>query len=190
MTIYLKFTTQNDAVAALQNVGYEISEWNDHFSNSNGHEWGTILPDPTSTDYFVNIYDTDQCDPSLLSYKTPEPLTPYNIVAGSDMHDVYRCVVVADSIKEICRNLVVQIAGPTHANMWSTGLSANGEEPITHWVNSGYVRIELAALLNSPTLLADGVGITIEEATAILSLADISDEEQTTAIARLGLSVV
>jgi len=78
MTIYLKFPSQNEAITALQNEGYVLSEYNDHFDGAN---WGTILPDPNNTDYLVNIFDCDECPEALLPFQIPTPSSPYNVVA-------------------------------------------------------------------------------------------------------------
>jgi hypothetical protein len=78
MTIYLKFPSQDDAVTALNEAGYEISEWKDHFD---GNGWGTILPDPNTTDFLANIYDCEVCPESLLPHEIPTPKNPLNVVA-------------------------------------------------------------------------------------------------------------
>jgi len=78
MTIFLKFPSQEDAVAALETEGYILSEYKDHFDGDN---WGTILPEPDTECFLVNIYDCDECPESLLSYQIPTPKNPLNVVA-------------------------------------------------------------------------------------------------------------
>jgi len=77
-TIYLKFPDQDSALAALTEAGYELSEWKDHFDGAN---WGTVLPDPNTTDFLVNIYDCAECPESLVPFQIPTPKNPLNVVA-------------------------------------------------------------------------------------------------------------
>jgi len=79
MTVYLKFPSQEDAVAALETEGYILSEYKDHFDGSNG--WGTVLPDPNTADFLANIYDCVECPESLVPYQIPTPKNPLNVVA-------------------------------------------------------------------------------------------------------------
>lgn len=78
MTIYLKFPSQDDAVAALTEAGYEISEYKDHFDGAN---WGTILPEPDTEYFLANIFDCGECPESLLPFQIPTPQNPINVVA-------------------------------------------------------------------------------------------------------------
>lgn len=139
----------------------------------------------------VNLYDcTADLHESLQQYVVPAPLTPNNVRAGEIVETVYRCVIVPAALRDTCRALVVQMAGPTHADMWSTGLSATGQAPATHYINAGPVRVELAAMLDDPALLAAGTGIPLEQAQAILAACDVSDDQPEAAMARLGLSQI
>lgn len=93
MTIYLKFDTQEQAMATLTEAGYTMSEYNDHFQ---GDGWGTLfqIPNPDSVDengepvagvspvydgWFSNLFDCEQCPASLEQYRVPDPITPYNV---------------------------------------------------------------------------------------------------------------
>lgn len=185
-TIYLVFPDQETAVTALQTAGYELSEYQDHIA---GNGWGPVLPGLNGIE--CNLYDcrTDLHE-SLQQYVVPAPLTPNNIRAGDEIQTVYRCVIVSDAIRDMCRALVVQLAGPTHASMWSTGLSATGAAPATHWINSGPVRVELAAMLDDAGTLAAGAGIPLAEAQQLLAMADVSSDTPEVAMQRLGLQII
>lgn len=91
MTIYLKFDTQEQAIAALTAAGYAMSEYNDHFS---GDGWGTLFQIPYDTGtidesgeaiyslldgWFANLYDSETT--ALDTYRVPDPETPYNVKA-------------------------------------------------------------------------------------------------------------
>jgi len=78
-TQYLKFPDQQTAVAALQDSGYELSEYNDH---CNGNGWGSVFSIPDQTAHFANIYDCPSLHESLEQYVVPAPLTPFNVRAG------------------------------------------------------------------------------------------------------------
>ena len=185
-TVYLKFTDQSSAVAAMQAAGYELSEYQDMAS---GNGWGPLFSIPDTDGWFANVYDCNVLHELLQQYVVPAPLTPYNTRAGDDVQTVYRCVVVADAIRDTCRALVVALAGPTHAGMWSTELVRESDNAI-FWINSGPVRAELAAMLDDPAALAAGAGIPLAEAQQLLSLADVSAEDPIAVMERMGLVAI
>ena len=54
------------------------------------------------------------------------------------MTDVYRCMIITSADAPLIRNIADMFAGsPQH--MWQTGLSADGKEPATHYIATGYV---------------------------------------------------
>ena len=78
MTIYLLFVDHQTAIDALQNAGYELSEYSDHCS---GNGWGPVLPGENGIE--VNLYDcTADLHESLQQYVVPAPKTPNNVRAG------------------------------------------------------------------------------------------------------------
>jgi len=86
--------------------------------------------------------------------------------------------------------MVVQLSGDVHASMWSQGLSADGSEPATHYINSGLVRVELAACLDDAQTLATATGCTLEQAQGLLSQADVSSEDPLAVMARMGMQAI
>ena len=186
-TTYLVFPDQNTAVAALTAAGYTMDEWNAHCY---GDGWGPVFAIPDADGHFCNLYDCANLLETLQQYVVPAPLTPYNCRAGEIVETVYRCVVVTAEIRDLCRAMVVQLAGPTHAEMWSTGLSADGQAPATHYINSGPVRVELAAMLGDAATLAAGTGIDLAQAQYILSQVGVSDDPPEAVMARIGLELV
>ena len=183
MTDYLIFPDQQTATDALTAAGYTMSEYNDHCS---GDGWGPVLQGTNGIE--CNIYDCNNLHASLLQYVVPAPLTPNNIRAGDVVDIVYRCVVVTAAIRDNCRAMVVQLAGPTHAGMWSVRLVRESDGAV-FWINYGPVRVELAAMLGDASLLAAGTGITLEQAQYILSQADVSEDQPEAAMARMGLAL-
>ena len=54
------------------------------------------------------------------------------------MTDVYRCMILVAADAPLIRDIADMFAGsPQH--MWQTGLSADGKEPVTHYIATGYV---------------------------------------------------
>jgi len=182
MTIYLLFPDAATAETVMVAAGYQLTEYKDHFQPApvEGETvapqgWGTLRAGDNGHE--VNIYDAESVPTSLQQYVTPEPLTPNNIRAGDEVNVIFKSVIVTAAIRDTARSLVVAMAGQTHAAMWSQGLSADGQLPATHYINSGLVRAEMAALLQDADLLSAATGMTLPEAQYILSQCVVSDVE-------------
>ena len=184
-TTYLVFPDQDTAIDALTAAGYIMDEYNAHCY---GDGWGPVLPCESGIECY--LYDCMNLSETLQQYAKPMPLAPSNARAGEIVETVYRCVVVTAAIRDLCRAMVVQLAGPTHAEMWSTGLSADGQAPATHYINSGPVRVELAAMLGDAATLAAGTGIDLAQAQYILSQVGVSEQDPIAVMARMGLQAV
>ena len=77
-TIYLLFPDLQTAIDALQNAGYQLSDYNDM---ADGNGWGPVLPGSNGIE--VNLYDcTADLHESLQQYVVPAPKTPNNVRAG------------------------------------------------------------------------------------------------------------
>lgn len=79
--------------------------------------------------------------------------------------------------------------------MFTTPLSPTGTEPATHYVSSGLLDVEFAALLDSPEAMLAGLtalGVPVDLATcgAILGASDVSSESGQEAMERMGLRMV
>lgn len=202
MTIYLKFADRASSTAALAAENYRLTE---NMCSGNGWGWMGLIPAAYTAaeraqmaagirvplsfidGFHVNLNDCISLPASLAPYEVPAPLTPFNVVAGNEIATVYRCVVVAAAIRDTCRAMVVQLAGDTHSQMWSLGLSADGQLPATHYINSGPVRAEMAALLDNADALSAAAGIPLQSAQYILSQADVSQEDPIAVMSRMEL---
>lgn len=97
MTFYLKFDTQEQAIAELTSAGYTLSEYNDTFG-SIASGWGTVfqIPNPAAVDengelrdgvnpyhdgWFANVYNCEQLPARLELDQVPAPVAPYNVRA-------------------------------------------------------------------------------------------------------------
>jgi hypothetical protein len=97
---------------------------------------------------------------------------------------------------------------PAGVNMWTTGLSPSGTEPATHYISTGMLGAQFAALLPlqdpetgevlSPGLpdtlaalvLQAGLTITGPEIAALFAAADVTTQDPHEALARLGLQLI
>ena len=127
---------------------------------------------------------------------------------------LHRTIIVPKAKQALSQSLCAGLAGNAGAGMFITGLSASGNAPATHYVSSGPISDEMAALLpcKSVTTGAEGnqqitttpgmpeavpalaakAGITATKAqiTALYAAIDVSDQEPFAAMARLGLQMV
>lgn len=79
--------------------------------------------------------------------------------------------------------------------MWTTGLSATGEAPATHFISSGMIGKEFIDILNDPEAMfaaaqEEDSSITLEQCEYLLSVADVSEEGPFAAIERLRLKML
>ena len=96
---------------------------------------------------------------------------------------VHRCMIVPTEHAELARVLCEKLAGPGGSGMFTTPLSADGQEPATHYISSGMIEDSFADLLLRPSeqisayAVAQGVSATPTEIASILDAVIISDEE-------------
>lgn len=134
------------------------------------------------------------------------------------MTDIFRTLIVTDAAAALGRAIAASF-GPGGEGMWTTGLSADGTAPATHYVSTGYVPAEYAYLVPCQTWewqggiddpgqwvktgetpgdpvalyqLAQSAGIpcTQSDIAAIFSNSDVTEQEPFTALGRLGLQLV
>lgn len=108
---------------------------------------------------------------------------------------VHKTIVVSDAVVEQARSLCEQLAGAGGAGMFSTALSADGNEPATHWISSGLIEDQFATMLENPAIFhtaAEQAGIELPAGSieALLSQCDISDDQAEVAFERLGVQTV
>ncbi len=126
----------------------------------------------------------------------------------------HRTIIIPASAQANAQALCKGLAGPAGDGMFVVGLSASGEAPATHYISSGTISAEMAALLpcKSVTLDKDGkeqitttpgmpeavpalaakakISTTKAKITALYSAIDVSDQDPHAAVARLGLKFV
>ena len=119
----------------------------------------------------------------------------------------HRCMIVPAEHADLARVLCETLAGPGGAGMFTTALSATGDDPATHYISSGLIESDFADLLPLIELSADadpvihpgqpdliiqmattqGLGVTFDEVQALLAAVDVTEQPPTDALDRLGL---
>ena len=122
----------------------------------------------------------------------------------------HRTFIVPADVVDMARAMCVGLAGPAGDGMFTTELSATGSDPVTHYISSGLISDEMAALLPLTTVNPDGtvttepgdpvyvvelaaqagITVTVEQVTALLSTVDVSEQEPFAALDRAGLKMV
>ena len=120
---------------------------------------------------------------------------------------VHRCMIVPTEHVELARVLCETLAGPGGAGMFTTAISATGDDPATHYISSGLIESDFADLLpliefpadadpvihpGQPDLITQmatdqGMGVTVDEVQALLASVDVTEQPPTDALDRLGL---
>ena len=131
------------------------------------------------------------------------------------MTDVYRCMVVRAEDVDLARAIAVGISPVAGAGMWIGKHSPTGQEPATHYADSGYIGPEWEVLMplqtyardeNGDWVLADsyagdpvalyaacqqyGVQVTQQQIADLFNNSDVTTQEPAEALARMGLKLV
>ena len=122
-------------------------------------------------------------------------------------------IILPKAAQALAQGLCVAAAGEAGAGMFTTGLSATGEAPATHFISSGAVEAKFADILALATITSvDGVeslsnttgyfeaimymvtnagaGVTQLQASELLLDLDVSEQPPFVALDRLGLKIV
>ena len=126
----------------------------------------------------------------------------------------HRTFIVPAPVVGMARAMCEGLAGQAGDNMFITGLSATGTAPATHFVSSGPISDEMAALLPLTTVTQDadgnaivstapgdpayvvelaaqaGITVTVEQVAGLLAAVDVSEQAPFAAMERLGLQTV
>jgi hypothetical protein len=91
--------------------------------------------------------------------------------------------------------MCAQLAGESGAGMFTTGLSADGTIPASHYISVGMIEDTFAYVMSDPAIMYQvcidaGMNVTLAQCEYILSICDISDEQAQVALDRLGLQLV
>ena len=127
---------------------------------------------------------------------------------------IFRTLIIAAQDQPLTSDISETLGGTGGTNMWLTGLSADGTEPATHYIATGLIGEEFAAMVPTATweqidgvwtqtdyvpgnaalvsmaCAQAGVEVTEAEVEAIYSRADVTAQEPYVAMGRLGLMLV
>lgn len=108
---------------------------------------------------------------------------------------VHRTIILPAAITANCQQLSEALSGPAGAGMWTTGLSAAGSLPASHFISSGMISEEFAAMIADPDAMfaaceSAGLPVTLAQCQSILGAADVSADEPFAALDRVGLKLV
>jgi hypothetical protein len=108
---------------------------------------------------------------------------------------VHRTLILPAAITANCQQLSEALSGPAGAGMWTTGLSADGNLPASHFISSGMISEEFAAMIAAPAVMfaaceSAGLPVTLAQCQSILGAADVSADEPFAALTRLNLKLI
>ena len=131
------------------------------------------------------------------------------------MNEAYRNMIVPDAHVALARTITETLAPVGGKGMYTTGLSPDSTAPATHWISSGFIDADYAALMPllewtqdeegtwQKTILSPGypemivqmcaqaeLEVTLEGVEALLDAVDVTLETPQQAWARLGLGLV
>ena len=130
------------------------------------------------------------------------------------MADTFATLIVTAADAPTSRAIAAAF-GPGGVGMFTTPLSASGNEPATHYISTGYIPAEFVALSPMATWALDedgnwvqsdyypgdaaavyafcqqaGLPYTLAEIEGVFSRSDVSQQEPFTAMGRLGLQII
>lgn len=126
------------------------------------------------------------------------------------MSDLFRTIIVTAADVALSRQIAAGF-GPGGVGMWTTGLSATGNAPVTHYISSGLIPATYASLSPNTSwdasgnqighhpgsaatvhalALQGGLSVTLADIEGLFSRSDSSEQNPHHAMARLGLKLV
>jgi hypothetical protein len=107
----------------------------------------------------------------------------------------HRTIILPAGITARCQALSVKLSGEAGAGMWTTGLSATGAEPATHYISSGMIGKEFTDVITDAEAMfaaaqEEDSSITLEQCEYILGQADVSEDSPFEALTRLELKMI
>lgn len=116
---------------------------------------------------------------------------------------VHRCLVVPDGVVLMARAMAAGLAGDAGNGMWMTPLSKTGTLPATHWISSGLISYDFAALLpctdigykGLPDIAAEmaadvGIDVSAEDVSEMFKICECTSKNPMDELDRLGLKMI
>ena len=130
------------------------------------------------------------------------------------MTDIFRTLILPADVTPLAQEISATLS-PGGAGMWTTGLSATGLPPATHFISTGFIPPEFAHMVPEQSWIQDedgvwvktgsnpgnpvavyeacvaaGMTVTLEQIEAVFAVADVTEQDAFIAMQRLGLSIV
>lgn len=130
------------------------------------------------------------------------------------MTDQFSTLIIAAQDAPLARQIAAAF-GPGGEGMWITPLSADGLDPATHYISSGYIPAEFVSLAPNTTWERDengqwvqtdhypgdavtvhayaseaGISCTLADVEGVFSRSDVSAQEPFVAMGRLGIKII
>ena len=127
------------------------------------------------------------------------------------MTDIFRTLILPADVTPMAQQIAATLS-PGGVGMWTTGLSPDGTEPATHYISSGLIAPEFAHMVpeqfweqdeagawvqtgvtpGNPEAVTEacnaaGLEVTLAQVDAVFAVADVTEQDAFTAMARLGL---
>jgi hypothetical protein len=128
--------------------------------------------------------------------------------------DIFRTLILPANVTPLAQEIAATLS-PGGVGMWTTGLSATGAEPATHFISTGFIPPEFAYMVpeqlweqdedgawvqtgSTPgdpvavyeACIAEGMTVTLAQIEAVYTVADITEQAPFVAMGRLGLTMV
>jgi hypothetical protein len=130
------------------------------------------------------------------------------------MSDIFRTLILPASVTTLAQQIAATLS-PAGSGMWTTPLSPTGATPATHYISTGQISAEFSHMVpcqtweqdeegawvetssepGDPQAVTDacnaaGLEVTLEQVEAVFAVADVTEQEPFTAMARMGLNLV
>ncbi len=128
--------------------------------------------------------------------------------------DIFRTLICPSANVELARSIAASF-GPGGEGMWTTPLSADGLDPASHYISTGYIPAEFAYLVPCQTWVQDedgawvmtgsepgdpvavyttafeaGVECTQADVDALFAASDVTEQDPFVAMGRIGVQIV
>jgi len=128
--------------------------------------------------------------------------------------DIFRTLILPANVTPLAQEIAATLS-PGGVGMWTTGLSATGSEPATHYISTGFIPPDFAHMVPEQFWIQDeegawiqtgsepgnpvavyeacvaaGMTVTLEQIEAIFAVADVTEQEPFVAMSRLGVMIV
>jgi hypothetical protein len=130
------------------------------------------------------------------------------------MADLFRTLIITAADAPLAHEIAAAF-GPGGSGMFTTPLSADGQEPATHYISSGYIPAEFVGLAPCTTWAMDeqgdwveadhyagdaatvyayasqaGITATLADIEGVFSRSDVSEQEPFVAMGRMGVQII